>query len=247
MPRDRPDRAAAAISARRRARPVSCSTSMSAARAAATPTSTATSFPGLGRSRSSPGCVLVDALPTLTDIFTLGGQRGVATPALFYHQPTPEALRETGRLDELDSVGRESPGLIGFAFNNRLLLGGFAGEPQSTPGSLNPFSDPAQENLTLLLLDAHRMLNFQSAELQKIPAFVELFRQAFPTEAANFAKSGSLNDLVSDDTELRATATFLRTAVTRNTKFDRFLAGDDSALTDSQQNGARLFFTKATA
>ena len=56
---------------------------------------------------------------------------------------------------------------------------------QSTPGSLNPFNDPAQENLTLLLLDAHRMLNFQSAELLKIPAFVKLFRDAFPEEAAH--------------------------------------------------------------
>jgi hypothetical protein len=49
--------------------------------------------------------------------------------------------------------------MVGFAFNNRLLLGGFAGNPQATPGSLNPNKDPAQENLTLLLIDAHRMLN----------------------------------------------------------------------------------------
>jgi hypothetical protein len=192
-----------------------------------------------------PGDALVDALPTLTDIFTLGGQREVTTPALFYHQPTPEALLETGRLDELDSVGRESPGLIGFAFNNRLLLGGFAGEPQSTPGSLNPFSDPAQENLTLLLLDAHRMLNFQSAELLKIPAFVKLFRDAFPEEAAQADAKGDLTLLVNDQTEFRAQATFLRTVVTRNTPFDRFLAGDDSALTPAQLRGARLFFTPA--
>ena len=192
-----------------------------------------------------PGDVLVDALPTLTDIFTLGGQREVTTPALFYHQPTPEALLETGRLDELDSVGRESPGLIGFAFNNRLLLGGFAGEPQSTPGSLNPFSDPAQENLTLLLLDAHRMLNFQSAELLKIPAFMKLFRDAFPEEAAQADAKGDLTLLVNDQTEFRAQATFLRTVVTRNTPFDRFLAGDDSALTPAQLRGARLFFTPA--
>src|SRR5579859_6461241 len=62
--------------------------------------------------------------------------------------------------------GRQSPGMIGFAFNNRLLLGGFAGEPDSARGVLNPFGDPAQENLTLLLLDAHRMLTAESAELR---------------------------------------------------------------------------------
>ena len=75
-----------------------------------------------------PGDVLVDALPTLTDIFVdASGQRVVTTPAFFYHIPQPKALLETGRLDELDSVGRQSMAMIGFAFNNRLLFGGFAG------------------------------------------------------------------------------------------------------------------------
>jgi hypothetical protein len=127
-----------------------------------------------------PGGALVDGLPTLTDVDLVGGQQVVTTPANFYHQPPPNALIETGRLDALDSVARQSPSLIGFAFNNRLLLGGLGGEAQSTPGSLNPFNDPAQENLTLLLLDAHRMLNFQSAELLKIPAFVKRFRCKLP-------------------------------------------------------------------
>jgi len=189
-----------------------------------------------------PGDVLVDALPTLTDVDLIGGQRVVTTPANFYHQPLPSALLETGRLDELDSVGRQSMSLIGFAFNNRLLFGGLGGEPPATPGSLNPFNDPAGENITLLLLDAHRMLNFQSAELQKIPAFVKLFRDAFPMEAT----SGKINDLINDVTEFRAQATFLRTVVTRNTPFDHFLAGDNGALTEGQRRGARLFFTPAT-
>jgi hypothetical protein len=185
-------------------------------------------------------------LPTLTDVDSINGVRTVTTPAPFYHAPPPDALLATGRLDELDSVGRESPGLIGFAFNNRLLLGGFAGEPQSTTGSLNPFVDPAQENLTLLLLDAHRMLNFQSAELVKIPAFVKLFRDAFPQEAAQADAKGDLTLLVNDQTEFRAQATFLRTVVTRNTPFDHFLAGDGRRLTSAQLRGARLFFTPAT-
>jgi hypothetical protein len=43
---------------------------------------------------------------------------------------------------------------------------------------------------------------------------------------------------------LRATATFLRTTVTRDTPFDRFLAGED-ALTARQRRGAALFFTRA--
>ena len=38
----------------------------------------------------------------------------------------------------------------------------------------------------------------------------------------------------------------MRTLVTRNTPFDKFLAGDNSALTASQRRGAKLFFTAAT-
>jgi hypothetical protein len=98
------------------------------------------------------------------------------------------------------------------------------------------------------------MLDFESAELQKLPAFVELFRQAFPDEAQayesckkaapNAACQDELGKLVNDDTVLRATATFLRTAVARNTPFDRFLAGENE-LSARQRRGARLFFTRA--
>ena len=204
----------------------------------------------LTKVRAAPifaGDALVDALPTLSDVVSVDGQRDVTTPARYHHEPLPDALLETGRLDELDSVARQSPSLIGFAFNNRLLLGGLGGEPQPTPGSLNPFNDPAGENITLLLLDAHRMLDFQSAELLKIPAFVKLFQDAFPDEAAQAEAKNDKTILVNDQTEFRAQATFLRTVVTRNTPFDRFLAGQDHALTASQRRGAQLFFTKAEA
>jgi cytochrome c peroxidase len=193
-----------------------------------------------------PGDTLVDALPTLTDIDIIKGQRVVTTPAPFYHPESgAEKLLMTGRLDELDSVARVSMSVIGFAFNNRLLFGGFGGELQELPAALNPLNDPAGENMTLLLLDAHRMLNSQSAELVKIPTFVKLFREAFPEEAAVADRTGNLGELINDQTVFRATATFLRTVVTRNTPFDRFLAGDDHALTASQRRGAKLFFTPA--
>ncbi len=201
--------------------------------------------------RSTPlfsGDALVDALPTLTDIYLVPpspGQIQITTPARGTKLPAPLQLLSTGRLDALDSVGRQSPSMIGAAYNNRLLLGGFAGEPDSEPGGLNPFNDPAQENLTLLLLDAHRMLEAESAELQKLPAFVKLFRDAFPEEAAQSDTAKDPNILINDQTVLRATATFLRATVTRNTRFDRFLAGNNRALTPRQLRGAKLFFTPA--
>lgn len=208
-----------------------------------------TDLPLLRQTPVFPGDTLVDALPTLTDIYLVPPEPGhieVATPARGRKQPLPLTLLATGRLDAVDSVGRQSPSMVGAAFNNRLLLGGFAGEPDAAPGGLNPFGDPAQENLTLLLLDAHRMLDAESAELRQFPAFRKLFRDAFPEEAAQADAAHDLSILINDQTAFRATATFLRTTVTRNTPFDRFLAGDDHALTARQLRGARLFFTPAT-
>ena len=93
------------------------------------------------------------------------------------------------------------------------------------------------------------MLEAQSAVLQDIPAFVKLFRDAFPEEAAQYDASNprDLNLLINDLTVLRATASFMRTVVTRNTPWDKFLAGDNGALTVQQRRGAKLFFTPATA
>ena len=190
-----------------------------------------------------PGDALVDEIPTLTDIYEFA----VGSPARGRKLPDPGRLLRTGRLDALDSVARNAPGAIGAGFNNRLLMGGFAGEPDASPGGLNPFDFPAPESVALLLLDAHRMLEFQSAELQKFDTYIKLFRDAFPEEAAQSdATGGDLNVLINDITVLRATATFLRTTVTRNTPWDRFLAGDNNALTPAQRRGARLFFTPAT-
>lgn len=194
-----------------------------------------------------PGDALVDTLPTLTDVY----QFAIGSPALGQLAGVGSLLA-TGRLDAVDSVGRLAPSVIGFAYNNRLLLDGFAGEPDATVGGLNPFEHPAQENLTLLLLDAHRMLGMgpqgvqtQAQALQRIPAFVQLFREAFPEEARAADAAQDMNLLVNDLTVVRATASFLRTVVTRNTPWDRFLAGDNQALTLAQRRGARLFFTAA--
>lgn len=210
-------------------------------------------LPILRQSPLFPGDALVDELPTLTDIYETADGIVIGSPALGRKLTDPVLLR-TGRLDALDSVGRNAPGALGAAFNNRLLLGGFAGEPDEAPGGLNPFEHPAQENVALLLLDAHRMLDFQSAELQKLKTYRKLFQDAFPEEAAQAPDCspqsdepppGSCDALINDITVFRATATFMRTAVTRNTPWDRFLAGANDALTEEQRRGAKLFFTPA--
>jgi cytochrome c peroxidase len=144
-----------------------------------------------------------------------------------------------GRFDAVDSVPRMAPNMIGFGFNNRLLLGGKAGQPAGDPN--NPLGLPAGENLAQLAFDIHRMLETQKDALQQSRVYIKLFQDAFPEEAARYEASGNLDDLINDDTVGRAVATFLRTVVTRNTPWDRFLAGDDKALTKRQLHGALLF------
>ena len=219
-----------------------------------------------------PGDALVDNLPTLTDIYLLAdGTIEVSTPARGRRplpgdttdtRPAAIQLLATGRLDALDSVARNPLSIIGAAFNNRLLFGGLAGEPDETHGALNPFHHPAQENVALLLLDAHRLLDddplrgavrFQSAVLEQIHVYRKLFRDAFPAEAAmatgcvpeSAPVAGACDNLINNLTIVRATATFMRTVVTRNTPWDRFLAGENGPLTPAQRRGARLFFTSA--
>jgi cytochrome c peroxidase len=231
-----------------------------------------TDMPILRQTPLFPGDALVDALPTLTDVYRLAdGTIEVNTPARGRRplagdptdtRPAAIELLATGRLDALDSVARNALSVIGAGYNNRLLFGGLAGEPDDTLGALNPFHHPAQENVALLLLDAHRMLDddplhgpvrFQSAVLEQIPVYRKLFRDAFPSEAAtapgcipaSAPAPGACDNLINNVTIFRATATFLRTVVTRNTPWDRFLAGDNGALTPTQRRGATLFFTPA--
>src|SRR5262249_11324890 len=149
-----------------------------------------------------------------------------------------------GRFDAVDSVPRLSPSMIGFGFNNRLLLGGKAGQPAGDPNNL--LGLPAGGNLAQIAFDAHRLLETQKNALQQSPVYIKLFQSAFPQEAANYAASGNLDDLINDDTVERAVATFLRTVVTRNTPWDKFLAGDDNALTREQLRGALLFARDVT-
>lgn len=136
----------------------------------------------------------------------------------------------SGLFDAVDAPGRVAPSVIGFAFNNRLLWGGAAGEP-------NAEGYPAQEDIVRIASMAHRMANPDVAHLRENAVYRRLFADAFPPEAT----SGNPEDFVNLDTQFRAIAAFLRTVVTRNTPWDRFLAGDDAALTPAQLRGAMLF------
>jgi cytochrome c peroxidase len=73
-------------------------------------------------------------------------------------------------------------------------------------------------------------------KLRAIPAYVELFDAAF----------GGGQQAVTFDNVIRALAAFQRTLLSRDSRFDRFVAGDATALTVQEQRGLALFFSSET-
>lgn len=74
-------------------------------------------------------------------------------------------------------------------------------------------------------------------QLKAIPGYVEAFRKAFPQDA----------DPMVYDNIGRAIALFEATLITPDAPFDRWLTGDDAALTDEQKAGLKLFVDKGCA
>ena len=74
------------------------------------------------------------------------------------------------------------------------------------------------------------------SKLRAIPAYVDLFEAAF----------GGGADAVSFDNVTRALAAFQRTLISDDSPYDRFVAGDTTALTEQQQRGMDLFFSERT-
>lgn len=70
--------------------------------------------------------------------------------------------------------------------------------------------------------------------LAQIPEYVDRFRKVFGTRHPRWKDA------------LRAVATFQRTLVSVDTPFDRYLKGDESALSESARRGHRLFHGKAS-
>ncbi|TXD53525.1 MULTISPECIES: cytochrome-c peroxidase [unclassified Polaribacter] len=87
-----------------------------------------------------------------------------------------------------------------------------------------PISDPAEMNT-----DTNIAVN----NIDKITGYKTLFKKAFG------------NEEVTLDRILKAIATYERTIVSRNSKFDRFIKGKKELFTDEEVLGLHLFRTKA--
>ncbi len=79
-----------------------------------------------------------------------------------------------------------------------------------------------------LEMDVHNT-NEMIAELLSYPGYADLFAAAFPGETVSMTH-------VED-----ALAAFERTLISNDSRFDRFVAGDEMALTESEQRGLNLF------
>jgi cytochrome c peroxidase len=75
------------------------------------------------------------------------------------------------------------------------------------------------------------------ATLRSIPAYIAEFQKAFPNDPAP----------VSFDNMAKAIEAFETTLITPNARFDHFLKGDASALSDLEKTGLRLFIDKGCA
>lgn len=85
---------------------------------------------------------------------------------------------------------------------------------------------PVQNPVEMGMVDLEPVLQLLRAD----PQYLALFREAFPPEGA-----------VSKETLGRALASFERTILSGNSPYDRFAAGDRTALSESAQRGLRLF------
>lgn len=79
------------------------------------------------------------------------------------------------------------------------------------------------------------------ARLRAIAEYVQLFKEAFPAEAVLVPGS----DVITMDTYGRAVAAYERELVTRSSPYDRFVRGENDAMTTRQKAGLELFFTRA--
>ena len=117
--------------------------------------------------------------------------------------------------------GRSAPTIINAAF---APLQFWDGRAEGLEGqALGPIQNPIEMNLTLPELEK---------KLNAIPGYRDQFKKVFGTE-------------VTSENIGKAIASFERTVLCANAPYDKFKAGDKTALSESAQRGMKLFFGKA--
>lgn len=119
---------------------------------------------------------------------------------------------------------RHTPTVINAAYEKLLFWDGRANSlEEQTKG---PIGNP---NEMTLIDDVHKAHLQCEAKVKGIPGYRSLFKEVFG------------NDRCSLDDIAQAIATFERTVLSGNSAFDRYVAGDRSAMTSEQIDGYKLF------
>ncbi|MEP7218683.1 MAG: cytochrome c peroxidase [Bacteroidota bacterium] len=113
---------------------------------------------------------------------------------------------------------RNAPSLANMAYNSSYFWDG--GVPTLEQQAIGPIINPLEMNMTL---------GEATARVAAVPEYVTMFRSAYDT-------------LPSPGTLTRAIASFVRTLVSGNSRFDKFDGGDSSAMTVQEQHGMTIFF-----
>lgn len=117
--------------------------------------------------------------------------------------------------------GRNSPTVINTAYQRYQFWDGRANSLEEQ--ALGPVQNPIEMNMKL---------EDVVAKLNAIPGYRDQFQKVFGTE-------------VTSDGIAKAIAAYERTIISCDAPYDRFKAGDKTALSDAAQRGMKLFFGKA--
>src|SRR5262245_29433379 len=118
-------------------------------------------------------------------------------------------------------VLRSAPTIWNAAFNNKQFWDGRANDLEEQASF--PITSPDEMNQ-----DRDKLVK----ELKAIPEYVRLFDRAFSDDGGSAVTFDNVNSAI---------AAFERTIISNNSPFDRYAAGDRSALTPEQRRGLTLF------
>lgn len=119
-------------------------------------------------------------------------------------------------------LGRRTPTVLNLAWAELLMWDGRKADLEEQ--ALGPMTTPAEMNLDIETL---------TQKLNAIPGYRQEFALAFPGEGITIANVA------------KAIATYERTIVSGTAPFDRWISGDETAISDAAKRGFALFNTKA--
>jgi cytochrome c peroxidase len=138
-------------------------------------------------------------------------------PALGWSDGQPAAIGNGMR-----TLKRSTPSIVNTAFNKVQMWDGRFNSLEEQ--AVGPMQAPGEMNGSMKLI---------LEKLKSIPGYVQAFKEAYPSEG------------ITKDTLAKAVASFERTVISKNSPFDSWIHGNQTAISPSAQRGFDLFVGKA--